>query len=128
MKRQQRLALVVALAALLADCASAPPNLTPAAVTAFNQSRLEKTLDVIRDTAQDGSTASPPVVAVADAVTITKWHQSAVLIIETQGAGWPVQVAVSLDQLLTNLPPSTRTLVAPYVALAKLVLQQVVTP
>lgn len=117
--------LPLLLVAALSACALPPPNLTPAAVVAYNQTRLEKALDVIRDTAQDGSALTPPVVSVKDAVTVTKAHKSLVLIIESQGTGWQHQVSTTLDQLLANVLPATRAVLAPYVALVKALLQQV---
>lgn len=118
------LALVV-FAGMGSNCVPPPPNLSPQAVTAFNQTRLEKTLDVIRDTAQDGSATTPPVVAVKDAVLVTKVHKSLVLIIETHDAGWQTQVTTGLDQLLVDLSPPTSALLKPYVALSKVILQEV---
>lgn len=114
---------------LLSGCsflASSPPNLSPAATTAWNQTRVRKSLDVIRDTAQDGCKITPvPVIKCDDAVIVTKWHRSSLIIMDSAGSGWPNQIKVSIDELLKNLPPYSRNLLSPYVQLSKILIDQV---
>jgi hypothetical protein len=127
----RRLSLVVGLLAIVvtcsafSGCAPPPPNLTPAANQAFYKTRAQKALDVIRDTAQDGNATTPPIVSTGTARKVTTWHESALKIMHDAGAGWQTAVATSLDELLKDVTPAERQLLAPYVALAKTILTEV---
>ncbi len=115
--------LLVALA--LAGCAPAPPNLTPTATAAFYKTRVIKALDVVRDTAIDAAATTPPLMTQASANTVVKIHRSALRTIQASAAGWPAAVQTALDEGLKNLPKHDADLVAPYVALVKVLLQGV---
>lgn len=128
---QKRLALIIVLAAAVlagsgfSGCAPPPPNLSPAANQAFYKTRAQKALDVIRDTAQDANATTPPIVSTATARKITVWHESALKIMHDSGAGWQATVQTSLDELLKDVTPAEKQLLAPYVALAKTILHEV---
>lgn len=120
----KRIILVLCLVSIT-SCVQAPPNLTPQATQAFYKTRAQKALDVIRDTAQDGNAAVPPVVSTATARTITVWHESALKILHDAGAGWQAAVQTSLTELLKDATPEERQLLTPYVTLAKTILAEV---
>jgi hypothetical protein len=120
----QRLRLVVLVVVLASGCTHAPP-LTPQATTAFYGTRVIQTLDVIRDLAVSASKQTPPVVKPADMRTIVTWHRAAIVTVHTAPAGWRVTVETGLEETLRSLPPETRTLLAPYVALVHAVLAEV---
>lgn len=107
------------------SCASAPPNLTPAAQTAWNAHEAQKDLDLVRDIAQDASDAMPPVLSVDAARQVTLWHTTAIRLIHDQPAGWRVEILTGLDALRTNLVPADYAVIAKYVTLARGVLQGV---
>lgn len=124
MRLFQRLALVVALAGMTA-CAKAPLNLTPAATVAFNNMRVQKALDLIRDTVDDGSKTVPPVFSAALDVQVATWHESAITVIHA-GPNWKPQVLTGLDELQKDLTAAQRSVIGPYVALAKTLILQVI--
>jgi len=129
--RVPALAVLLVLVALLtttvlaSGCAKAPPNLSPAANQAFVSLQVQRALDTIRDIAQDGHAATPPVFTEATTRAVTNWHTAAITVVHASAAGWPAAVVASLDQLLVVLPPGERTTLTPYVLLAKTVLGQV---
>jgi hypothetical protein len=122
MKTLRSLSIVVVLAT---GCAHPPPNLTPAAQTAWNAHELQKDLDLVRDIAQDAADTAPPVISVAAARQITLWHTTAITLIHDRPAGWRTEVGTGLDALKTNLPATDYAVIAKYVALARSVLQGV---
>lgn len=127
----RRLSLFVVLAAIVvtcsgfSGCAPPPPNLTPAANQAFYKTRVQKALDVIRDTAQDGNATTPPIVSTDTARKVTQWHESALKVMHDSGAGWQTMVATGLDELLKDVSRSERQLLTPYAALAKTIVQEI---
>lgn len=122
---RRRLSGAIVLALLVTGCASAPPNLSSAGVSAFNNTRVQKALDLLRDTVQDANAQTPPLISTATARTVTQWHRSAITIIHATGQGWQTTVRTSLDELLANLPANERALVAPYAALATTIINEV---
>lgn len=130
---QKRLALIIVLAvAVLAGsgfsgCAPPPPNLSPAASAAFTNQRVQKALDIIRDTARDAAAQTPPVIPQATANKVNDWHEAAIKVIHATGSGWQPTVTTSLDELLKNLTPPEQALIGPYVTLAKTLIAQVTT-
>jgi len=131
MKCVRSIAALVLLTGLLVSapgCLGAgapPPNLTPAANKAWYAAKAQKALDEIRDIVQDGNATAPPVFSTTTTRRVTVWHESAITVLHAAGAGWQTAVTTSLDQLLLNVSPSEKATLAPYVALAKTVLQQV---
>lgn len=123
--RMLRVLSIAVLVLSATRCAHPPPNLTPAAQTAWNAHELQKDLDLVRDIAQDASEATPPVISVSAGVAITKWHTTAITLIHDQPAGWRTEVGTGLDALKTNLPAADYAVIAKYVTLAKGVLQGV---
>jgi hypothetical protein len=122
------LALVVTLTVISSGCGlttAPPPNLTPAAQTAFHSQQAQNVLDQIRDIAQDASKTVPPVVSRASAIKITDWHRAAITIVHEAGSGWPTAVVASLTEVLKSLSPAEQALLAPYVTLTKTILTEV---
>jgi hypothetical protein len=103
-------------------CAKAPLSLSPAGVTAFQNSQIQKSLDTIRDIAIDANATTPPVLDTATTRKVVTWHQSAITVLHARGAGWVVTLAAGLDELLKNIPAEERQTLLPYVTLAKTVL------
>lgn len=121
-----RLALV-ALVTLLAisSCAKPPLNLSPEATAAFNKTRVIKGLDILRDTAVDANKQIPPLVSEATMLRVVRYHQGAVRTIVATDTGWQTTVTTGLDEVNRNLPSSEQTLLKPYIALVKTILNEV---
>jgi hypothetical protein len=106
-------------------CQHAPPNLSPQAVAAFHGTQVIHDLDRIRDAADAAHHTTPPLLDAATTLKIVTWHQSAITVVHAAPSGWKATVLSSLDQLNTNLTDKDRQVIAPYVALARGVLQEV---
>lgn len=119
------LLVVVLFAGVGSYCTPAPPNLSPQASIAFTNTRVQKALDLIRDTAQDANAQAPPLLSTATTRKVTLFHESAIKIIHTAGTGWQSTVRTSLDELLKDVPPAEVQLLTPYVALAKTIIAEV---
>ena len=124
-----KLPVVLFACALLAAsaCAPPPPNLSPQAVSAFNNLRVQKALDIIRDTARDAAAQTPPVIPQATANRVNDWHEAAIKVIHAAGSGWQAAVSTSLDELQKNLPAADAKLLAPYIALAQSIIVGVIS-
>lgn len=122
-----RLLLVVLLLGAETSCAKTPPTIvTPQGVTAFQNLQVLKALDAVRDIAVDANATVPPMLQTDVTRKIVLWHKSAITILNARGAGWPTLIAASLDQVLVQLKPADRQLLAPYVTLVKTILVEVV--
>lgn len=106
-------------------CVKAPPNLTPQAVSAFNNTRVQKTLDLLRDTVDDGTKTTPPIFSKATDVKVATWHKSALTIIHSTGNGWKSAIMTSLDELPKDLPPAEAKIIKDYITLAKAIISEV---
>jgi hypothetical protein len=106
-------------------CASAPPTLSLHATQAFNNTRVIKALDIVRDTAISANAQVPPLVGTATTKRIVTYHESALKIIDAAPAGWSTAVQTGLDELVKDLPPPEKQLLAPYVNLVKTVIAEV---
>lgn len=120
----KQLSLIV-LFSLLFACAKAPPNLTPEANAAFKGTQAVKALDLLRDTAISANAQVPPVLSEAITRKVVLYHQSTVKVIQAAPTGWKATVGTGLDELLSNLTPSERAVLAPYVTLIKTVITEV---
>jgi len=108
-------------------CAPPPPNLTPQAISAFNNTRVIKGLDIIRDTAIDANAQVPPLLSTATTRKVIDFDDSALRIIHASSTGWAPAVMAGLDELANSkdLSPSEHRLLAPYIALVKTIIQEV---
>jgi ABC-type branched-subunit amino acid transport system ATPase component len=106
-------------------CAKAPLSLSPAGVTAFQNSQIQKSLDTIRDIAIDANATTPPVLDTTTTRKVVTWHKSAITVLHARGAGWVSTLTTSLDELSRNLPAAEQKTLAPYIALAKTLLNEV---
>lgn len=123
MRLQPRLKVVLVLVAALVlsvRCAPPPPNLTPQATVAFQNTEALKTLDLIRDLAQDG--AHSGLWSRTEALAVTNWHTAAIHILDARTANWQTQIISGLDAVVTQLSPSTRNTLMPYLTLLRTVL------
>ncbi len=116
--------LLICALTFASACAKAPPTLTPAGATAFQNTQIQKALDLIRDIAQDGNATTPPAISTAAARAVTTWHQAAIITIHDRASGWKATVETGLDQLVMQLAPNEQMLLSPYVALAKTLLKE----
>lgn len=115
--------LVLSIVALsLWSCASAPPNLTPPGLAAWNNSRVQTGFDVVRDVAVNASVGVPPT-SVRRAVM---WHRSAITILHERGNGAKALILTSLDEFQKDLPPAQQQQWGPYIMLAKGILTAVI--
>lgn len=120
--------LAAALAMSLASvsgCAKAPPNLSPAGVAAFNNTRITKGLDLLRDTAIDANAQTPPLISEATAGKVVRYHKLAITALH-DGVGSPSTLKQGLDNLVKDLPPRESALLSPYVTLLKAVIDEVI--
>jgi hypothetical protein len=106
-------------------CASAPPNLTPQATQAFYNTRVTKVLDLLRETAVSAHAQTPPIVSTLVLRRVTMYHESSIKIMHAAGSGWQPAVLTGLDELTKDVTPAEKQILAPYVALAKTILQEV---
>lgn len=118
--------IVVLLGGLtLTGCASMPPNLTPAASTAWHQTQVQKPLDLLRDMAIDANAQIPPLVSASATTAIVTWHRAAIVTIHAVPTGWQSTVRTGLTQALAGLTPAERVALQPYVQLVDTVLNEV---
>ncbi len=117
--------LILAFCLTLSACASAPLNLSPAGQTAFQNTRVIKGLDLIRDTAVSANAQIPPLVSTDTTRKIVTYHRSALLIIRDVPNGWKASVLTGLDETVKDLPAKEAQLIAPYVALVKTLVQEI---
>jgi len=124
-QRSLMAALAILMVVQLIACAKAPPNLSPAGVTAFNQTRVVKGLDLLRDTAVSANAQLPPLVTTDTTRKIVQYHQAALLTIQASADGWKAAVAAGLDGATASLSSVEQQTLAPYIALVKTILQAV---
>lgn len=123
--RKARLTLLLVALALAIGCTHAPPTLSPQGVQAFNNTRVIKGLDLIRDVAVDANAQTPPIVSTDTTRKIVTYHRSALLVIHDIPNGWKATVLTGLDETVRGLPAKESQLVAPYVALLKTLIAEV---
>lgn len=116
------LAFVVG-SALMIGCASAPPNLNPAATAAWHQHEVQKDLDLLRDIAVDAE--AQHVLSTATTRAVVNYHRSAIILVHDAHAGWPKEVSNGLTALKDNLPPAEYQKIGYYVDLVRSILKGV---
>ena len=115
----------------------APPlGLSPAAATAFTQTRAIQALDLVRDAAISANEQTAvgcvpaeeiecaSLLSTATTRRIVQYHKSAITLVHEAPAGWRSSVLAGLDEALANLPPAERRYVEPYSALIRAILQE----
>ena len=117
----KRFALVLAVLAF--GCASAPPNLTPQAHTAFHNTQVIKALDLIRDIAIDANAQQPELLSTDTTRMIVQYHKASLVIIKATDTGWKTAIIAATEEVLKNLPPNEKALLTPYVTLALVTLK-----
>lgn len=120
-----RLFALLGLLALGGACASAPPNLSPAASVAWRQHEVQKDLDLLRDVAQDANAQRPPLVSTAAARAVTLYHQTAIRLVHDAPAGWKAEVVTGLDGLKASIPAAEYAVVGRYVDLVRAILKEI---
>ena len=105
-------------------CASAPASLGPAAHAAFNNTRVIRSLTLLRNTAEAAEVEG---IFSRNATRCTvQFHESSVKIIDATMSGWQKAVLVGLDEAFKNCyVDRERTLLAPYVTLARVLISEV---
>lgn len=141
MRRALVLSITLAIIAILAVAAcqsTAPAGLSPAAATAFTQTRVIQALDLVRDAAiaaneQPAGGCVPaenvvcsPLLSTATTRRVVQFHRSAIVLVHDAPAGWRASLLTSLDGVLAALPPAEREYLAPYAALVRSILQEVI--
>lgn len=106
-------------------CVHAPTTLSPVGQQAFNNTRVIKTLDLLRDFAVDANAQEPPIVSTPATRKVVLYHESTLKIIHATSGGWKPAVRVGLDELLKDLPAPDAAKLAPYVALLNTILAEV---
>lgn len=118
--RRSLSAVLVAFAlSVTVACHVTPPpaGLSPAGITAFNQTRLVKALDTIRDTAISANAQPKPLISTDDTRAIVTLHETALKTIQASANGWQDAVRAAVDNGVKALSASTQALLAPDVAL-----------
>ncbi len=106
------------------QCAKAPPQLSPVAATAFQNHQIQRVLDLLRDTAIDGNATTPPVISEPVTRKVVTWHRDALLTLHARAEGWKATLTTGLDELLNDLSAADQQKFTPYVALAKVLIQE----
>jgi hypothetical protein len=128
MRRIRSRVLLVVLAMAISSataCQKAPPNLSPVGVTAFNNTRVIKALDLLRDTAVDANAQVPPLLTTEITGKVVRYHKLAITGLH-DGVATPSTLKAGLDDLVTDLPVKYSQLLSPYVGLIKTVIDEVV--
>lgn len=123
--RLSTIALALALFSCTACAHNAPPNLSPAGVTAWQATKVIKALDVVRDIAVAAEETSPPLLAHATMLKIVAWHKTAITITHAAQAGWVEAVKTSLTATQDLLAPAEKQQLGPYFSLATILLNEV---
>jgi hypothetical protein len=119
------LLLALCVVPACSSCVPPPPTLSPVGVTAFNNTRVIKGLDLVRDTAIEANAQTPPLVSTATTRAIVTYHRSAIIIIHGAPNGWEATVLTGLDETVKHLTPAEAQLLGPYFALVKVLIQEV---
>ena len=123
MRHVKRLLIPLWLLVLLAACAAPPAILTPESRVAFQNTRVIKGLDLLRDMAVDAN--DHQMLSTDSTRKVVVWHQTALRIIHASGTGWKSAVGTSLDELMTALPAADKAKLSAYAALIKTLLTEV---
>jgi hypothetical protein len=115
---------VLCLCFSFVSCASAPPSLTPVGVAAFNARRVVKSLDLIRDVAVDAE--ANKVLSTDTTRRVVVFHRSSLETIRAVPNGWKSTVLAAIEEVPKNLPDKERMVLAPYLALTKTLILEVV--
>lgn len=116
---------ILILCLTFSACASAPPNLTPHATQAFYNTRVENVLNLLRETAVSAHAQTPPMLSTPIFRRVVLYHESSIKIMHAAGSGWQPAVLAGLDELPKDVTPAEKQLLAPYLALAKTILQEI---
>ena len=100
-----------------------PPNLTPAAQTAYYQTQIVKDLDLLRDAVVDANALVPSLVSTQTTTLVVKYHELAITLVNNAPLGWKVDLSIGLTGLLKTLPANEQRVVSPYVTLIQVALQ-----
>ena len=112
-----------------AACVKAPPTLSPQGTAAFNNTRVIKTLDLLRDAAINANAQMPPLLSTPTTRKIVNFHSVALKTIDASQAGSMSAVSVALFQLRSDpsLLPAEVQFLNPYFDLAKALLDSLNT-
>lgn len=114
----RHLAFGLVVLALFSGCASAPPNLGQKAKVAWENSRYQGQMDVVRNTAIEVSAI--PVTVVKPVVT---WHRSSIIILHQRSDGWKASIITGLNEVQMNLPPAQKQQWGQYFDAVRVVLE-----
>jgi len=118
--RHLTIGLMLALTLIVSPaCQHAPPNLSPAGTTAWQNIQATKTLDLVRDLAVDASHTG--LITRAEALKVVNWHTAVIKVLDARGPDTKRLLTVSLDALEQNLEPKTQIVIRPYLALVRTV-------
>ena len=119
--------LLLVLALSFSNCGvKPPPNLSPAAVAAYQGTKVIVALDGIRDVAIALADTNPPIVRRDVTTAIVAWHKAAITTIHATPTGWKMTVLTGLDQVKSNLNQQEQIQLGPYFSLAKTLINEVV--
>jgi len=107
------------------SCASAPPQLSPSGVAAFQARRVVKALDILRDFAIDAEAQTPKVLSTTTTRKVVTYHRSAVSTIGQVPSGWAPTVSQGLLEVQRDLPAAERARLGPYFSLVSALIAEV---
>lgn len=76
------------------------------ASSAFQQSRVEKAVNFLRDNTVEASHVTPNQVSAQVASYVIHWHRGVVIIVNAGAEGWEKVVETQLETLVTDLGPN----------------------
>lgn len=98
----------------------APPNLTPEAVVAFQNTQILKNLDLVRDMAISAEKAG--LLSRNTTRQVVLWHRASISILHARGAGWQEKIVDgvrAMQSANSALTDGEKDVLAPYFGLIK---------
>jgi hypothetical protein len=124
-RAKTRAVFLVALALVVADCAKAPPSLSPVGVRAFHASRVVEVLDLVRDVAIAAEAVTPKLLSTDKTRLIVEWHRTTVASAGALVSGWQAGALAGLESWVGQLNDAELAVVRPYVILARAIIAEV---
>lgn len=124
-----RIVSLVLLCLCLTYCAAAPPTVTtPQGAIAFQNLRIAKALDAVRDVAIAANAQQPPLLSTIATRRIVTWHDTAIKTLNARSTGWAGAISIGLSGAVANIAPPEREMLTPYVTLVTTIIQEVTKP
>lgn len=90
---------------------------------AFQQSRVERAINFLRDDIVDASHTTPPLIPPQVVSYTLNWHRIAIETVNTAQVGWEKIIIKQLDSFISDLGPSYKEIVQPDIDFIKVFLK-----